>query len=453
MNHSTAVDVSSLIDKALLGGYQIRVIVLCAIIAMLDGFDTQSIAYVAPAIASDWGLPSSSFGPVFGIGLLGLTCGALLFGPLADKFGRRRIVVLTVFLFGVFAFLTAFSSSFIELLLLRFLTGVGLGGAMPNIIALTSEYSPKRLRATMITLMFAGFPLGSMMGGFISAEVIPAWGWQAVFYIGGALPLLLIPILYFMLPESIRFMCAQGGRGAQIAGILRRLAPVASINDSTKFYLPEEHHGGFAVRHLFRDGRTSMTLLIWVAFFMNLLVMYFLVNWLPSLLKAAGLPLKTAILGTALLNAGGVIGSLLIARLIDRLNPFAVLANAYALAACFIAVSAIQGLSSTLLLGAIFFSGFGIVGAQLGINAVVADLYPTAIRSTGIGWALGIGRVGSILGPIFGGVLLSIGWEGHSIVMITVIPSLAASIAVGALGYTRRINLKATHEEGLKKTS
>ncbi len=438
MSHSTALDVSHLIDTNPLSRFQILVIVLCGIVAMLDGFDTQSIAYVAPAIATEWGLAPASFGPVFGAGLLGLTVGAVIFGPMADRIGRRKVIVMSTVLFAVFALLTVTASSLDELLALRFLTGIGLGGAMPNLIALTSEYSPKRLRATMVTVMFAGFPLGSMLGGFVSAYMIPIWGWRSVFFLGGVLPLLAWPVLLLWLPESIRFLAAKGNQTDSVRGIVRRLVPGGAFAPEARFYLPETRHTGFAVGHLFNAGRWRMTLLIWVTFFMNLLVMYFLVNWLPSLLKEAGLPLNTAILGTALLNAGGVIGSVIIARAVDRFNPFTVLAVAYTAAALFVALSAIQGLSASLLLGSVFFAGFGIVGAQLGVNAVVADLYPTAIRSTGIGWALGVGRIGSILGPVAGGMLLAVGWEGHSIVMIAALPALVAAVAVTLLGRTRQ---------------
>ncbi|MBF6029799.1 MFS transporter [Pseudomonas sp. P115] len=438
MSHSTALDVSHLIDINPLSRFQILVIVLCGIVAMLDGFDTQSIAYVAPAIAAEWGLAPASFGPVFGAGLLGLTVGAVIFGPMADRVGRRKVIVLSTVLFAVFALLTVTVRSLDELLLLRFLTGIGLGGAMPNLIALTSEYSPKRLRATMVTVMFAGFPLGSMLGGFVSAQMIPIWGWRSVFFLGGVLPLLAWPVLLLWLPESIRFLAAKGNQTDSVRGIVRRLVPGGAFAAEARFYLPETRHTGFAVAHLFKAGRWRMTLLIWVTFFMNLLVMYFLVNWLPSLLKEAGLPLKTAILGTALLNGGGVIGSVIIARAVDRFNPFKVLAVAYTGAAVFVALSAIQSLPVTLLLAAVFFAGFGIVGAQLGVNAVVADLYPTAFRSTGIGWALGVGRIGSILGPVAGGMLLAVGWEGHSIVMIAALPALVAAVAVTLLGRTRQ---------------
>jgi len=437
MSHSNPIDVIHVIDHSPFSYFQVRVIVLCAIVAMLDGFDTQSIGYVAPAIAAQWSVSLSTFGLVFGAGLLGLTFGALIFGPVADRYGRRRVILLSTLLFAVFALLTVTATSMPQLVLLRLFTGIGLGGAMPNLIALTSEYSPRHLRATMVTVMFAGFPLGSMLGGFVSAEMIPVWGWHSVFYLGGALPVLMLPLLWLFLPESIRFLTARTQQQHRVAEILRRLAPAMQLSASSRYFLSEATRPGNAIGQLFSEQQGRMTLLLWLAFFMNLLVMYFLVSWLPSLLQTAGLSSKTAIWGTAILNGGGVIGSLIISRLVDRFNPFKVLAIAYAGAALSIYMTSIATVSPGFLLISVFFAGFGVVGAQLGINAVVANVYPTAIRSTGVGWALGIGRVGSILGPVLGGLLIAAGWEGHSIVMLCALPALIAAATVGVLGSSR----------------
>ena len=197
------IDVSAIIDRSRLSPLQRLAILLCAMVAILDGFDTQAIAFVAPVIARELGIESAVFGPVFGAGLLGLAVGALIFGPAADRFGRKPIIIVSTFVFGAFALLTSLSSSLSGLMLYRFLTGLGLGGAMPNIIALTSEYSPSRKRATLVTLMFCGFPLGAVLGGLVSAHLIAAYGWHAVFYMGGILPLVLLPFLWLGLPESV----------------------------------------------------------------------------------------------------------------------------------------------------------------------------------------------------------------------------------------------------------
>jgi AAHS family 4-hydroxybenzoate transporter-like MFS transporter len=425
--------VASPIDDAPFGPLQLRIVLLCALVAALDGFDTQAIAYVAPSIAAAWGIEKSAFGAVFGAGLLGLTIGALLLSPIGDRFGRKLVILVCTAAFGLFSLLTARATDIDQLLLYRLLTGIGLGGAMPNLIALTNEYAPARLKATLVTVMFCGFPLGSTLGGLISAPLIAAIGWPAVFIVGGTMPLLLLPVLILLLPESARFLARRGGGTAKLAALLAKLAPEASID---AFVAAARDSGGGAISArlpmlaLFSHGRSGMTALIWIAFFMNLLVMYFLVNWLPSLLTEQGLPLGIAIASTAILNLGGVFGAIGLGRLIDRRNPALVLSAAYAAAALFIAVIANANGNVPLLLGGAALAGFGIVGGQIGLNAVAAAAYPTAVRATGIGWALGVGRVGSIVGPTAGGALLALGWSSRSLLLAAIVPSLIAALAV-----------------------
>jgi AAHS family 4-hydroxybenzoate transporter-like MFS transporter len=428
------------IDRVKFGPLQFGVTALCALVAMLDGFDTQAIAYVAPRIAADWGLSPASFGPIFSIGLVGLMIGAFVLSPVADRFGRKTIIVISTVLFGVFALLTARSGAMNELMIYRFLTGIGLGAAMPNIIALTSEYAPERLRATLVTVMFCGFPLGSTIGGLISTSLLAHYDWQAVFILGGALPLLLTPVLVFLLPESVRFLVARGAPESRIAPIVRRLAPSVSTAEFMSNLDNEraEAPKGLSVLQLFSHRRAAVTGFLWVAFFMNLLVMYFLVNWLPTLLTSAGLPLKLAILSTATLNLGGVVGGVTLGRMIDKFNPYIVLGTAYAASAAFIALIAIGGANLPRLLVGAALAGFGVVGAQTGCNALAASIYPTAIRSTGVGWALGVGRMGAVVGPLAGGLLLARHWAPGSIILAAVAPAMVAALAVFGLGAARK---------------
>lgn len=402
----TAMDAGLTTDAAQAGrhleGRSLRAVILCALVIALDGFDAQSIAYVAPSITAAWGLKPAAFGTVFSSGLVGLTIGALLLSPLADRFGRKPLILVSVLLFGAFSLLTASSQTIGQLTLYRLATGIGLGGAMPNLVALTSEHAPQRLRSSLVMLMFCGFPLGSVAAGFVSAPLIAGFGWSSVFIVGGVLPLLLLPVLLVALTEP-----PAQGRKAAIKG-----SP-----------LPE----------LFRHGRAGMTVLLWTAFFMNLLVMYFLVNWLPSLLRGAGLSLTVAILSSTLLNLGGAVGALVLGRFLDRYNPYRILGSVYASAALSIIVLAASGTSAALLLTAAALAGVGIVSSQIGLNAVCARLYPGEIRATGVGWALGIGRVGSILGPLLGGVLLNWGFEAHTILLTAALPASLAALAVFGL--------------------
>jgi AAHS family 4-hydroxybenzoate transporter-like MFS transporter len=427
-------------DRTRFGPLQFGVTALCAVVALLDGFDTQAIAYVAPRIAQDWGTAPSAFGPVFAVGLLGLSVGALVVSPMADRFGRKTIVLLSTLVFGLFALLTATAESMNALLVYRFLTGIGLGAAMPNIVALTSEYAPERLRATLVTVMFCGFPLGSTLGGLVSTGLIDAFGWRSVFVLGGALPLLLTPVLVWLLPESARFLVATGAPERRIASIASRLDPTISTATFIAQLKSEtvEAPKGLSIFQLFTAGRARVTVLLWLAFFMNLLVMYFLVNWLPTLLKAAGLSLAMAILPTATLNLGGVVGGVVLGRLIDRWGPYAVLGGAYTTSAGFIALIAMSGENLPMLIVGAALAGFGVVGGQIGAIALAASVYPTAIRATGLGWAFGIGRIGAIIGPLLGGLLLAQHWAPKTIILTAVGPALLAAAAVFLLGRVRK---------------
>jgi MFS transporter, AAHS family, 4-hydroxybenzoate transporter len=319
------VDVVAVIDRVSLSRLQWVTIALCGIVAILDGFDTQAIAFVAPLMAKDMQIEMSAFGPVFGAGLLGLTVGALAFGPIADRWGRKPVIIVSTLMFGVFAFITPVVQSLEALMVMRFLTGLGLGGAMPNIIALTSEYSPKHRRATLVTLMFCGFPLGAVLGGLVSAQLMARYGWPVVFYLGGILPIVVLPLLMLWLPESIRFLVARDTAHARSVSILRRLDPAGSYGGDTRCVLPEQKAEGSPISQLFADGRAIGTLLLWVVFFCNLLILYFLINWLPSVLQQAGLPIERAIIATVILNAGGIVGGLTLGRLVDRRQPFGIL--------------------------------------------------------------------------------------------------------------------------------
>jgi AAHS family 4-hydroxybenzoate transporter-like MFS transporter len=424
------INVSDWIDGRKLGGYQISVIVLCALVALLDGYDTAVISFVAPEIARVWNIDATLFTPVFSTGLFGLMLGALIFGTLADRIGRKNVIIASTFIFGLFSILTVCSASLTHLILFRGLTGLGLGGAMPNIIALTAEYSPKRLRNTMVTIMFIGVPAGSLIGGLITAGMISSFGWKSIFYLGGILPVLLGFILIFALPESIRFHVLKGADSGKAIGILRRIDPVERLEENATLILSEQKAEGFTVKHLFSENRARNTLLLWIVFFMNLLVMYFLINWMPTMLRAtAGFPIEKAIIVSIMMQSGGILGGILAARIGDRGNLRKILVGFFLLAAVSVA-SIGQAENLALLMTVIFIAGFSVIGSQSVINGLAAGIYPTNIRSTGVGWALGIGRIGSIIGPVAGGIILSLKWGKSGMYLVGAIPAVFAAIAV-----------------------
>ncbi len=433
---STVIDVPEFIDGRPVGSFQLRLLLICAAVLFIDGFDTQAIGYVAPALAQEWKLPRGALGPVFSAGLFGLMIGALIFGTIADRIGRKRIIVLSTVAFGVGTLLTIFVQDATWLMALRFLTGLGLGGAMPNAVALTSEFSPLRRRATMVMAMFAGFSIGAALGGLLAAALIPAFGWRSVFLVGGLIPLLLFPVLLVVLPESIRYLALVGGRDREVGDLLRRVAPGVNLADDVRFVVQEPRLSGLPVAHLFAARRATTTLLLWVVFFMSLLDLYLLSNWLPTVLNDLGISVSAAAAIGAMLQVGGVVGTFTLGHFIDRFS-FRALALTYACAAIAVAAIGLASHSTSLVTVAIFGAGFCIVGGQIATNALTATYYPTAIRSTGIGWALGIGRIGSIVGPLIGGVMLAHEVGAQSLFAVAAIPALVAAVAAFLLARTR----------------
>jgi AAHS family 4-hydroxybenzoate transporter-like MFS transporter len=425
------IDASQLIDERPISRFQIMTIILCALVVFVEGFDAQAIAYVAPSISADWALAKGALGPVFAAGLLGIMLGSLFIAPLADRLGRRRVMLVSTALFGVLTLVTPLAENTTSLLVLRFLTGFGLGGAMPNAISLTSEYSPARHRSFLIMLMFGGFSLGSALGGFAAAYLIPHGGWESVFIAGGVMPLLLLPLLWFRLPESLRFLAGSGKQDVAATRLLRRLDPAAGADD--RITVSEETAARGSVRELFRHGRAPITVLLWIIFFMSLLDLYLIVNWLPTTLTAAGTSMGQAAITGSIFQLGGLVGTIVIGLLSDRVGAGRILTVAYVLAAfCIAAIGMTHGGSVGMLI-AVAGAGFGVVGGQIGANALSATFYPTAIRSTGVGWVLGIGRIGSIVGPLVGGMLLALDMSAQRLFLISVVPVLIAAIAAAAV--------------------
>jgi AAHS family 4-hydroxybenzoate transporter-like MFS transporter len=423
-----AVDLVDFIDRQPIGGFQIRLLLTCAAVLFLDGFDTQAIGYVAPALAKEWSLSKAALGPVFSAGLFGLMIGALVFGPLADRIGRKKIIIFSTAAFGLGAFATAFAQDVNTLLAIRFLTGLGLGGAMPNAIALTSEYNPQRRRATMVMIMFCGFSIGAALGGLLAADLIPRLGWRSVFIVGGIAPLLLVPLLGWGLPESVRFLATAGHAQERVAQLLKRVSPNTAFAPDARFIVHEAHLVGIPVVHLFREGRTAVTLLLWVVFFMSLLDIYFLANWLPTVLNDLGSSVSEAAVIGSLLQVGGVVGTFALGSVIDRFS-FRALALVYFGAVFAVGAIGQLGHSAVAVSIAIFAAGFCVVGGQIAANALAAGFYPTSVRASGVGWALGIGRVGSIVGPLVGGALLAAKWSTSAVFMAAAAAAFCAALA------------------------
>jgi AAHS family 4-hydroxybenzoate transporter-like MFS transporter len=423
--------ISDIIDNWPMSRFQIWTILLGGLVLFEDGFDAQTIGFLATPIAESRNISVTSFGPIFSASLIGLMIAAMLAGPIADRWGRKWPIIFSTFTLALFSMLTAFSTSFNQLLIFRFLTGLGLGGALPNVVALSSEYIPKRLMAVLVSVLFCGLPLGGFICGMLSSALLPVWGWQSVFYIGGALPFLLSLLLIPLLPESVKFLSQRGGNDRKIAKLMASIAPeIAVDSDQLSFAAPVAVSKAVPVKYLFTDGRAVGTVLLWIPNFMNLLLMYVIVNWLPALLRASGMSVSHGVTATSFFSLGGILGSLTEGFLIKFGGSYKILLTEFGLCGLFIASMAMMADSWSLVIILAFLLGFLVIGAQAGLNVLAANFYPTSIRSTGVGWALGIGRIGSIAGPILAGMLLSMQWQPWQVLLAGAVPAL---FALGAI--------------------
>ena len=430
MQTRTKFSVSEAIDHSKLGGFQWGIMALCTICLLMDGFDVQAMGYVAPALIREWGVPNSALGPVFSAALFGVLLGSLGFSMLADRIGRRPVLIGAALYFSALTLMTAQVHSVKEMLAIRFIAGIGLGGIMPNAMALVGEYTPIRVRITAMVIVSNGFTAGAAMGGFIAAWLIPAFGWRAVFYFGGTIPLVIALLMFFLLPESLQFMVVRRKSQAKIGKWLKRVDPEAPVGEGVEYTARDQSKKGVPAIQLFREGRTLMTLLLWVMNFMNLLNLYFLSSWIPTVVRDAGFTTQIAVLAGAMVQLGGTIGTFATGWCIEKLGFITTLIPTFLLACISISAIGYPGLAVTALFTVIFLAGWGIGGGQPGINALAAVYYPTDLRSTGIGWGLGIGRMGAVVGPFVGGQLMALKWTNRELFLAAAVPALISAIVI-----------------------
>ncbi|MDR7271136.1 AAHS family 4-hydroxybenzoate transporter-like MFS transporter [Pelomonas saccharophila] len=430
-NPARTADVQRLIDDHPLSAWQWLVFALCFFVVLLDGFDTAAIGYIAPSLIKDWGVSKPMLAPVLSAALFGLAAGALLSGPIADRLGRKRVLAATVLLFGVATLASAFASNLVELTALRFITGLGLGAAMPSAVTLMSEYCPSSRRSMLTNLMFCGFPLGAAFGGFLAAWMIPQWGWQSVLVLGGVVPLALALALALRLPESVRFMVTRRQPVERIRAALARIAG-AQVHQIERFTLSEtrvvtNERGGLA-QVLARPYRLG-TLMLWAAYFMGLVIFYALINWMPLLFKEAGIDPRTATLISALFPLGGV-GAVLFGWLMDRGEPNRIIAAGFALTALAVwAIGQLVGHVGALVIG-VFLAGALMNTAQSSLPALAAAFYPTNARATGVSWMLGIGRFGGIVGSLLVAQLGAMQAGITTVFAVLAVPGAIAALAL-----------------------
>jgi AAHS family 4-hydroxybenzoate transporter-like MFS transporter len=425
------LDVQALINAKPLSSYQWRVVLLCFLIVFLDGLDTAAMGFIAPALSQEWGIDRASLGPVMSAALIGMVFGALGSGPLADRFGRKVVLVVAVFLFGVFSLLSAYSSNIDQLLTLRLLTGLGLGAAMPNATTLLSEYTPERLKSLLVTSMFCGFNLGMACGGFVSAKMIPILGWHSLLMLGGILPLVLAVVLLFWLPESARFLVVRNRGVERIRKVLAPIAPL-DVAAATGFSVPEQKsvQSRNVLKVIFSGTYSAGTLLLWLTYFMGLVIVYLLTSWLPTLLRDSGASMEQSAFIGALFQFGGVLSAVGVGWAMDKFNPHKVIGIAYLLAGVFAWLVGQSLGNVTVLATLVLLAGMCINGAQSAMPSLAARFYPTQGRATGVSWMLGIGRFGAILGAWAGATLLGLGWNFEQVLTALVVPAALAAIAV-----------------------
>jgi MFS transporter, AAHS family, 4-hydroxybenzoate transporter len=429
-----ALTVNELIDERPPSSFQISAIVLCAFVILFDGFDTQAMGFLIPSIAEDFGIPRASFGPAGSAGLFGLMLGAMASGPIADRWGRKSAIVVSVLAFGVMSLLTASARSLDALVVLRFLTGLGLGGAMPNAVSLAAEYAPKRLQPMFVSAIFVGMAGGALVATGVGSVLMPIWGWQSVFVVGGLLPIALALVLIVALPESLRFLAVAGTDRQRMSAIVRRIAPEAA--DVPLAPEPASKRlEGVPVKHLFTEGRAAGTVMLWIPFFMNLLIIYFILNWLPSLLRDAGMPVAAGITAIAAFSVGGIVGTLLQGPLMKAFGVYAPMLAEFVASLAFVWLAAMIFANFEVMIVVTFLLGVAVQAAQAGLNVLAAMYYPTVMRSTGVGWALGVGRVGAIVGPLIGGVMLGMAWTPRQIFLAGAIPAFISAVAVIVSGW------------------
>jgi AAHS family 4-hydroxybenzoate transporter-like MFS transporter len=434
------LDTEDAINGSRIGGFQITVAVLGALILLVDGFNTQVIGYIAPRIASDWSLSRDVLGWILAADKVGLLIGYLFVAPLSGYYGHKRVSIACIVLFGLLAWLTTTADNAPELFALRLLTGIGLGGALPSGVVLTGEYFPKHRRSTSITFIYCGLSAGQLSAGEVSNLVLGPFGWQGALWVGGGLALALAITLMALLPESLEYLVNRGKRPEQAAKILHRIAPDLKLSSETRLVAGARSGATLTIwqllPQLFQHGRTFGTIVFWTALGMNLTVNTSLQVWLTKILVDAGFDQHVAIIATEASFAAGIIGAFIIGPLMDRFGPYRVMSSLFVFGAAF---SVFLGLSlswsaAALIATASFGSGFCTSGVQKGGNALSVHFYPTALRSTGLGWGLGIGRIGAIVGPLAVGYLLTAGWPSSAVFLATALPMLVGATVIVLMG-------------------
>jgi AAHS family 4-hydroxybenzoate transporter-like MFS transporter len=439
------VQVSRLLDQRGLSSFHYKLIFWCVLLSLIDGYDIAAIALAAPHLIRAWGIKPDQLGLVLSASLFGILFGSALFGWIGDRYGRKVALISANLLFGVFTFVAAYATNLEQLAWLRFLAGLGIGGVIPNLVAINTESSPRKYRATLALIAVGFVPLGGALPGVVAATLVPAHGWQILFIIGGIVPIVLAVLGLFTLPESIKFMALHENQRAKMEKTIAALDPSFKVPPNATFIIEDEQQfRGFNPAYLFRQGLHLITPLLWLLFALNLMGYFFLLSWTPTLMQMLKLPPSVGALASAMIQVGGTVGSLLLARWFERQRFFAI-AIVFVIAVPVVASIGFAGTTSTTALAiATFFAGFCVLGIQTGINVAGALVYPTSLRANGSGWELGIGRIGSIIGPLAGA--LFVGLPVEQLYMWSSLPFALGAVVCFAIWKLNEARLQAHPE-------
>jgi len=438
------IDVHKLSDEAKFNGFHRLVLLACALIIIFDGYDLAVVGIALPSIMKGMGVDATSAGFMVSAALFGMMFGNILFGTLADRIGRRRVVVICITLFSVFTAAAGFTSDSITFSIARFIAGVGIGGVMPIVVAQMTEYSPLRIRSTLITLMYSGYSVGGVLAALLGKGMIESYGWPSVFIAAG-LPVILVPLILKAFPESMPFLIKKG-RIDELKKIVSKMEPSYQPQAGDRFALPREDKADNApIRHLFQEERGFSTVMFWVAFLMCLFMVYGLSSWLTKLMASAGYSLGSALSFVLVLNFGAIVGAIGGGWLADRFHIKHVLASMYVLAAVSITLLGYK-VPTELLYLLVGLAGASTIGTQIVSLAYAGQFYPMAVRGTGIGWALGVGRIGAILAPIVVGVLVGMALPLQQNFIAIALPGLIAAIAISLIDHRRSAS---AHHQGV----
>ncbi|HZP77205.1 MAG TPA: MFS transporter [Pseudolabrys sp.] len=445
MSDQTVVPVSHLLDERGLSSFHYNLIFWTVLLSLIDGYDIAAIAFAAPHLVREWGLKPGALGPVFSASLIGILFGSALFGWVGDRYGRKAALISSNLLFGVFTLAAAWSTNLDHLFWMRLLAGLGIGGVIPNIVAINAESAPRPSRATLALIAVGFVPLGGAIPGIVAATLVPTHGWPILFTLGGIVPIVLALIAVFILPESIKFMALHESQRGNMEKTIRALDPSYALPANAKFVIEDEQQfPGFNPAYLFKQGLWLITPLLWLLFALNLMGYFFLLSWTPTLMAVLKLPPSVGAMAGAMIQVGGTVGSLALSRWFQR-QRFLAIAIVFVIAVPVVASIGYAGLTSTLALGlATFFAGFCVLGIQTGINVVGALVYPTSLRANGSGWELGIGRIGSIVGPLLGA--LFVGMSVEKLYIWSALPFAAGAVVCFAI-YRLNAQRLAEHPE------